>query len=253
MSELPFGIDVSRYQGKIDWDKTALYRPQVVFAGIRAAISWGYTDTWFARNWEEAVRVGILPMAYHVVYPGESAERQIDHFLKVIGEERLKPLRQGRGMPLVLDVELDHGLAPAKISQAVERCAVLVTQATGRKPIIYSRAQWVDVYITGVGNPPAWLNQYDWWLAHYNADGSEHAGPPPLPKGVERNRCVIHQTSQKGPGRAMGMESEGVDLNRWQGTLESFKAYAGIGGAAPVELSLEEKVCRLWEAHRELW
>lgn len=247
MNELPFGIDVSRWQGMVDWDKVALFRPQVVFAGIRATINWGYTDGWFARNWEEAVRVGILPMAYHVVYPGESPERQMEHFLKVVGN-----LTPGSKMPLVLDVELDHAVAPVKISRAVERCAVLITQATGRKPIIYSRAQWVDTYITGVGAPPAWLNQYDWWLAHYTNGVEEHAGPPPLPKGVERKRCVIHQTSRKGPGKALGMESAEVDLNRWQGTMESLRRYAGIAAPGANELTLEEMVRRLWAVHPEI-
>ncbi len=70
MSEKPFGIDVSRWQGNINWDAVAINKRNVKFVGIRATISWGYVDSWFNRNWVEAKRVGIYRSAYHVVYPG---------------------------------------------------------------------------------------------------------------------------------------------------------------------------------------
>jgi len=47
------------------------HQPEVIFAGIRAAVSWGYQDAWFQYNWQEARRVGIVRMAYQVVYPSD--------------------------------------------------------------------------------------------------------------------------------------------------------------------------------------
>ena len=95
MTDYPIGVDVSKYQGDINFD---VLNNKVKFIGIRATVSWGYVDPKFQRNWALAK----LPrLAYHVIYPGEDARRQTDHFLSIV-----KPGEHDR---LVLDVELDHG------------------------------------------------------------------------------------------------------------------------------------------------
>ncbi|NMB87002.1 MAG: glycoside hydrolase family 25 protein, partial [Chloroflexi bacterium] len=137
MADRAFGIDVSRYQGKTNWDVVKAHSPKVVFAGIRATVSWGYRDSWFAHNWEEARRVGILRMAYHVVYPAENPNRQVDNFLATVGTDFGE-------LPLVLDVELDQGQSARNIANNVLTHAQLIEARTGRRPIIYSRASWVD-------------------------------------------------------------------------------------------------------------
>ena len=214
---LPFGIDVSRWQGRIQWDVIASHEVKVCLVGIRASINWSYTDKWFARNWFEAKRFQIPRTAYHVVYPNQPAVRQIDHFLQVVGNDHGE-------LPLTLDVELDQGMHYSTIAACVLQCAILIEDRTGRKPLIYSRALWVDNHITGSGNsPPLWLDDYDWWLALYLKSGEEHPGPPDLPKGVSRQRCKIHQTSQK--GKPFGVESKQLDYDRWQGNEQSLADY----------------------------
>lgn len=243
----PFGIDVSRHQGAINWDITVKGDPKVIFVGVRASISWGYQDGFFKRNWEESKRLGLLRAAYHVVYPAESPVRQVDNFLQVVGSDLGE-------LPLVLDLELDHGLPAAAIADCVITCSGLILQKSGRKPMIYSRANWINDYITGGASktPPSWLDEHDWWLAHYTVDGSEHPGPPPLPRGVSRARCKIHQTSRKGQGKYYGMESYDLDLNRWQGDLADLMQYAGGNAGVEVGLTFGEKVDLLWAHHPEL-
>lgn len=47
----PYGVDISKYQysddgsRKINFDKL---NPQITFCGVRAGISWGYTDPWYS-------------------------------------------------------------------------------------------------------------------------------------------------------------------------------------------------------------
>ena len=91
-ADLPFGIDVSRYQGVINWNVIAAHVPKVEFVAIRAAVSWGYTDTYFATNWAEARRVGIPRSAYHVFYPDEDPVRQMTYFINVVGKNDLGEL-----------------------------------------------------------------------------------------------------------------------------------------------------------------
>ncbi|MBN2048662.1 MAG: hypothetical protein JW750_12525 [Anaerolineaceae bacterium] len=245
-SDLPFGIDVSRYQGLIDWDVIADHDPKVEFVGIRAAISWGYQDPWFKRNWQEAKRVGIPRCAYQVLYPKQNPERQMDHFLTVVGDDLGE-------LPLVLDVELDHDATPNQLRSALYRCLLYLEQKTGKKPIVYSRASFIDYYVTGTGGIIPWLNNYDWWLAQYLASGDEHPGPPALPKGVTRDKVIIHQTADR--GKPFGVQSKALDYDRWQGTLASFYQYIGLQPTPPTPpggpLTLEERVERLEKLARE--
>jgi GH25 family lysozyme M1 (1,4-beta-N-acetylmuramidase) len=238
--EKPLGIDVSRYQGTVDWDVVAAHEPKVHFVGIRATVCWGYVDSWFSRNWQEAKRVKLLRTAYHVVYPAENLERQINHFLATVGEDLGE-------FPLTLDIELDHGLSYKAIRDNIYKCAQLIETRTGKKPIMYSRAGWVNQFITGLDpTPPGWLNQYDWWLAQYLTTTDEHPGPATLPKGVVRERCIIHQTTDKGKG--FGVESSRLDYDRWQGDLESLSTYSGVRMVPTLEErveALEATVARL--------
>jgi len=239
MADKPFGIDVSRWQGNINWDAIAIHTSKVQFTGIRATISWGYTDSWFNRNWVEAKRVGIVRGAYHVVYPGVTPSRQMDNFFKAVGNDLGE-------LPLILDIELSHNKSPEEIGNTILQCATIIETKSGRKPLFYSRASFIDTYITGTRTPAAWLNKYDWWLAHYLRSGEEHPGPPKLPKGVISERCIVHQTTGTGP--AFGVESKALDYNRWQFSQEHFDTYTGSSKA----LSMAEKVEKLWKAHPEL-
>jgi hypothetical protein len=251
MTEKPFGIDVSRYQGKIDWDVVAAHEPKVRFVGIRATVNWGYTDSWFNRNWNAAKSAGILRTAYHVVFPGQSSNRQVNHFLATVGDDLGE-------LPLTLDVELDHGMSYTVIRDTLFACATILESRTGKKPIIYSRGLWIDEHVSGpAGKAPQWLDQYDWWLAHYLKTPEEHPGPPPLPRGVSRERCIIHQTADHTPG--FGVESKMLDYDRWQGNLDSLYKYAGVTPADLIPkpptvedrlLALEAQMKALHEAAR---
>lgn len=232
--DLPFGIDVSRYQGVIDWDVIAAHEPKVEFVGIRAAISWGYKDTYLDHNWAEAKRVKIPRAAYHVFYPGEDPKRQMDHFIACLNGDMGE-------LPLALDCELDHDVPYATISKNIASAAYYLETVTECKPIIYTRANWVDQYITGNNpthwwekkkTPPTWLAAFDFWLAQYLLNGEEHSGPPTLPGGVSRNQVVVHQTS--GSGEPFGVESGALDYNRWQFEKAHLDVYAGRNGITPV-------------------
>jgi len=233
--QLPFGIDVSKHQGFINWDVVAAHKPKVHFAGIRAGISWGYIDKLFARNWEEAKRVGIARAAYHVLYPDQPWQRQMDHFLKIVGDDLGE-------LPLVLDLELDRGVKPEQMQEVVFSCVKYLIAKQSRNPIIYSRAQWVNDYMTGPRVPPSWYPYVFWWLAHYTMSGAEHQGPPALPRGV-KDGVIIHQTSDKQPN--IGGQASATDYNRWQGDEADFYDFIGIAQPTPPVSSCEDKLARI--------
>lgn len=226
----PFGIDVSRYQGVINWDVLRqAQKPQPVkFVGIRAGISWGYVDSFFGRNWQEAKAAGIPRAAYHVFYPNESPERQARHFIKTIREANVagasayasagSSLHETLGeLPPVADVELYSGIhacTPAVYGKNLQEYLGWIEAFGGVRPVIYSRKTMIDKFVTD-GKLFEWLSKYDWWLAQYLKDGSEHPGPVALPVGVNEENAIIHQTSDR--GAPFGVQSKALDYNRWIG------------------------------------
>lgn len=207
----PFGVDISAYQGQVDFGVLA---PQVKFIAIRSGISWAYSDKWFSRNWIEAKRVGIPRATYHVIYPDQPILQQIEHWLRLVGDDLGE-------FPFVVDFELVHDCSKNQMRDALLMSVGYVESMTGKRPIIYSRANIIDDFCTF----DASYNTYDWWLAGYLSSGAEAPGPVDLPNGIDRERCIIHQTGDHTTGVGFGVESKMLDYNRWQGDEQSLHDY----------------------------
>lgn len=204
------GIDISRHQWgnagqSPDWVKV---RATTKYIAIRAGISWGYKDDKFDIAWHEMRNHN--RMAYHVLYPGEDGRRQMDWFLSIV-----KPAGKDR---LVMDLELDHGYSKSRITDTVLTCLEYLKTKTGKYPVIYSRAYWVNDYLEVHRLPPT----IEWWLANYRTANPspqftpELDPPPMLPRGV--TNWLIHQTADKQPGSKFGVASYYVDTDRWNGS-----------------------------------
>jgi GH25 family lysozyme M1 (1,4-beta-N-acetylmuramidase) len=235
-----FGIDLSRYNTspdgkvKVDFDVIATHQPEVAFIAMRAGISWGYQDPWFATYFQEAGRIGRVRMVYHVLYPGESAVRQMDNLFRILGAVDYSEV------PIVLDLELDHGQSVARITACTVESANLIQSRTGRIPIIYSRAGWVNQYLRVGDLPPVhwWLAQYC-WPRPYPLYTPEYPCPPALPAGV--NDWLVHQTASR--GASIGAKANHyMDYNRWHGDKADLMRYVGKQ-TQPVICPLDGEVC----------
>lgn len=224
-----FGVDISRYNTspdgrvRVDFDRIAAHQPRVVFIGMRAGISWGYQDPWFSTYFAEAGRIGRARLAYHVLYPGEPAQAQMDNFFRILGAADLART------PLVLDLELDHGQTPARITATTADSCRIITERTGRTPVLYSRAGWVDPFLRVSDLPPVhwWLAQYC-WPRPYPLATPEHECPPALPQGV--TDWLVHQTAAR--GLSIGAPAAHyMDYDRWNG--DEAAVWDFVGGAAP--------------------
>jgi lysozyme len=202
MSRTP-GIDVSRWQGEIDWERvaTAGYR----FAVIRATVGNYNTDYRFYVNWDEAREAGLLISAYHVVAPERPVDSQMVRFFDTL-DGRVSDL------PLVLDVELSRGVSPEDIAASVQACADLIEEEDGRKPVIYT-ARWF--WDRNVLDGPRWA-AYDLWVAHYGVES------PSLPCGWDE--WTFWQYSDH--GQVPGIDVA-TDLDWFDGSYDDLLAYAG--------------------------
>ncbi len=236
----PFGIDLSQHNASWDgkqipnFNQIHSHEPTVHFIAMRTGISWGYRDSMFARYFEEATRIGVCILPYHVVYPSADPVRQMEAFLTILKDANLEQVR------LVLDLELDQDKTRAQITRMVDHCLRYLYSATGRYPIIYSRALWINEHLD-VGSLP----KLDWWLAQYIRSHDapqftpEYPCPPQLPAGVRQ--WLIHQTSQRAP--AIGGVGHYMDYNRWNGNLEQLWAYFGKGKPREAICPLDSKAC----------
>ena len=247
----PLGIDISRYQFPIDWGK--FFAQPVKFVAMRATIGRSYIDPWFIKSYATIHEASIPKTAYHVVRPDYYYGDQMKWFLECV---RIASVGTGDvDLPLVLDCELDSGRLPVLIAQVIYDCAHYIEDKTGKKPIIYSRTSWINPNI----GAKQWLNEYDWWLAHYMRGGEMPHSDIPLPPTIDRKRFIIHQTTDRLNGADFGASSKQIDGNRWVSDtpLDFYIAeFRGLTVPKPPPVIPEytdpEKLALLWNAHEEL-
>ena len=222
MSDLPFGIDISKHQGINDYAKM---KANTAFVFVKATESWGYTDPKFYANWQGLI--GHNRGAYCYVWLSDDPLRQANHLIDIVTQAGV----DWKYDRLVLDLERSgHGLSKAEVSRRVIVMMERIKEVTGRYPILYSRRSWLldNMLITD----PRLINA-DWWLAYYRPAWAyplytpEMPPPPRLPINV--NRWLIHQTCERGKGKKVGVGSYYVDQNRFNGTRAELDAYFGRG------------------------
>ena len=201
------GIDVSAYQGRIDWPEVA--RNRVRFAFIKASEGVTLRDPRFARNWEQARAAGVLCGAYHYFQPNSGGQVQARLFASTV------PLAPG-DLPPVLDVEAANFHDVAVMRREVARWLRLIEAHYGVRPILYSNHSFYKRHLAGH------FDNYPLWLAHYEV------AKPAMP----RNKWIIWQHSDEAyvPG-IRGV----VDFNVFQGNFQALQALrVPAKAAAPV-------------------
>ena len=151
------GIDVSAYQGKIDWSLVKSMSEDSVhisFAYIKATEGIAQVDPYFQRNWRECPKAGIICGAYHFFRPQKSGAWQAKFFLQTVRVER-------GDLPMMVDVETLDGTSPAKMREELNSFLAYVKRKTRVKPVIYSGLSFYNDYLRG------FYDTYPLWLAHY--------------------------------------------------------------------------------------
>ncbi|TVP96768.1 MAG: glycoside hydrolase [Roseinatronobacter sp.] len=150
------GIDVSRWQGAIDWP--AVRAGGVGFAYIKATEGGDHADPLFSDNWQGAARAGLPRGAYHFYYFCRPAEEQARWFIRNVP-------RDPAALPPVLDLEWNHRSPtcthrpdPATVRAEAGRFLDILTAHYGQRPVVYTT---VDFYRdTGIGA----LRGTEFWL-----------------------------------------------------------------------------------------
>jgi GH25 family lysozyme M1 (1,4-beta-N-acetylmuramidase) len=196
-----YGIDVSRFQGDINWQLVA--GSGVKFAYIQISRSLTDIDAKFAYNWQNAKANGILRGAYQRFHPAQDVIGQAKLFL-----DKLGPFQVG-DLPPMLDVEDADGLTAAQIAAAVKQWMNYIEPRVGVKPLIYTGFYfWRD----SVGS--ANFSEHPLWIANYGAT---------CPLVPDRwTRWAFHQYSST--AMVPGITANTCDVNKFNGTLADLKA-----------------------------
>lgn len=194
------GIDVSRYQGNINWKEVEGMKDknvQIGFVFIKATEGRSHVDRKFRRNWKGAGDVHMPKGAYHFFVPGADPELQARNFMGIVS------LKNG-DLPPVLDVETYGRLSVDQMRTAVQQWLDIVEEQYGVIPIIYTNVSFYNTYFSeGFGKYPV-------WIAHYLA--------PDGPRFTEE--WTFWQHSER--GRVNGIR-HAVDFNVFQGDSVEFE------------------------------
>jgi len=134
------GIDVSYYQGIINWDTVKAQNISFVF--IKASEGVTITDPKFQYNWECSKNVKITRGAYHFFRPNIDGKQQALLFLKVVNFE------PGDLIPVV-DVEYTRSIRKTRRTTYLSNLNKFMNEVydqTGKLPIIYTSVYFWDCY-----------------------------------------------------------------------------------------------------------
>lgn len=200
------GVDVSHYQGNIDW--SILEKEDIFFAYIKATEGSSHVDPRFVENWQAAGETGLRTGAYHFFSFDSPGQGQLEHFIATV------PAEPGR-LPPVVDFEFygDKKVNPPEAGPAVEQLKILLDGLEahyGGQPVIYATEEAWEMYIRGR------FDEYPLWIR--NVKTRPDTGTVPW---------IFWQYSNRGRLNGYSGEETYIDLNVFAGTMEQWESWAG--------------------------
>ncbi len=201
------GIDVSKWQGEIDW--ASVRAAGTRFAFVKSTEGGDHEDERFRLNWAGAKAAGVPVGAYHFVYWCRPAHEQAQWFVQHIP-------RDPDALPPVLDLEWNgHSrTCPRKVPReiALEKARLMLRELeahTGKVPIIYTDITFHKEVLEGERE----FDRYPFWLRSVAATPEE--------RYTERPWAFWQYTTT---GRVPGIRGD-VDRNAFYGTDQEFTGW----------------------------
>ena len=199
------GVDVSAYQGEIDWQ--ALAAQDISFVFIKATEGSTFVDKKFAYNFEQARQTGLSIGAYHFFSYDSPGATQAENFIaNVIPFEGM--------LPPVIDLEFygdkqknppDRAYVDKELSMMIE----ILTEYYGTAPIIYATERSYELYLEGG------YEECDIWIRNV-------ISKPDISDG---RSWTFWQFTNRGRMDGYNGEEKYIDINVFCGTEADFAAY----------------------------
>lgn len=250
--DYPFGLDISEYQGAVNWPSIIEHVPTVHFVYIRAGQFDDYQDTKFRSNWSGAkdasrfkIDLGndpIMKGAYWVPTPVISGHIQARACLSVLESDKGE-------LPVAIDLELKYNVTPKRMQDMIEEFNLEIQEATGKPIIIYSTIAWIHQYLSPYMKPWEGLKRYRFWIAQWLNSGQEAPGRIDKLAGLPEDNILFHQTACS--INTFGVQSKKLDYDRFLGTLDDLHELADVSTAQPQQPTNEEILKKLWAWYLE--
>ena len=204
------GIDVSSYQGKIDWG--VLSRQNISFVFIKATEGSTFVDKSFDYNFTEAQKTSLAVGAYHFFSYDSGGQAQAENFINTV-----TPFE---GMlPPVIDLEFygDKEKDPPdreSVSAQLKIMLELLEKHYGQKPIIYATEKSYKLYLSND------YEEYDIWIRNVISK----------PKLSDGRTWTFWQYTNRGKLDGYNGKEKFIDLNVFNGTKEEYASFVHSRG-----------------------
>ena len=161
------GIDISHYQGDINWEKLRNAQIQgapVSFVFIKATEGTDLWDENFNLNFHNAKKNDIIRGAYHYFSPHTSGKEQAKFYCKMVQLDE-------NDLPPVLDVEEKGSYSTPQLQREVLDWLNAVEKHYGTTPILYTGYKFKTSYLNS-----SHFDKYLYWIAHYYVDSLAYKG-----------------------------------------------------------------------------
>lgn len=198
------GVDVSRYQGEIDWD--ILSTQDIEFAFIKATEGSSHVDNKFIYNMEQAYESGLCVGAYHFFSFDSPGETQAAHYIRTVGSLYDK-------MPPIIDFEFygdkdKNPPEPEETRRQLQTLLNILEEEYKEKPIIYATGTTYKMYLEG------YLKEYPIWIRNVYYETA-------LENGRE---WTFWQYKDNALLEGYSGDEEKIDLNVFRGSREELAA-----------------------------
>lgn len=199
------GVDVSHYQGDIDWN--VLATQDIDFAFIKATEGSGHVDRKFYENWVAADATELKTGAYHFFSFDSPAETQAQLYIETVGD------LSGRLIPVV-DIEfygdkISNPPEEEEIVKELKTMLELLEAEYGGKPMVYTTYTFYYKYLDGE------IDEYPLWIrnVYFSPNVDLH------------NRWTFWQYTDQAVLEGYSGAEKHIDLNVFYGSAEDLEEY----------------------------
>ena len=199
------GIDVSAYQGEIEWDQ--MQEQDMRFAFIKATEGSSHVDRHFETNWNNVKDTDLRAGAYHFFSYDSGGKAQGEHFIRTVPADK-------ESLPPVIDVEFygdkEKNLPErAEVKKELSTMVKMLEEHYGKRVIIYTTNKAYDLYIKND------FEDCDIWIR-------DVLSKPSLPD--ERSWTFWQYTDRERLDGYNG-EERYIDVNVFNGDEKAFRGY----------------------------
>ena len=199
------GVDVSSYQGDINWN--ILSSQNISFAFIKATEGSSYVDECFAYNFEQAQKTSLAVGAYHFFSYDSEGKTQAENFIRtVVPFEGM--------LPPVIDLEFygeNEQIPPkrADVETQLKTMLALLEEHYNQKPIIYATEKSYNLYLSYD------YEEYVIWIRNVISK----------PKVSDNRNWTFWQFTNREKLDGYTGKEKYIDVNVFQGDMEKYTAY----------------------------